>query len=410
MGLPVSLDDIRAAAEISKGKVVRTPTIRSGPLSDLVGAEVYLKLETLQRTGSFKDRGALVKLESLSEEERARGVVAMSAGNHAQGVAYHAQRLGIPATIVMPEGTPFTKIARTQAFGARVVQHGDTVDAAREEADRLAAEEALVFVHPYADEKIIAGQGVIGLELLEDLPNPDYVLVPIGGGGIIGGIATAVKALTKRTKIVGVEASLYPSMYQILNGLEPRMGGDTIADGIAVKTPGEINIAIARKLVDEILLVDEIDLELGVQTMLETGRVLAEGAGAAPLAALLANKDRFQGKTVVLIVCGSNIDSRLLSSVLMRGMAKAGRLVRLRIQIQDRPGILAKIATQIGAVGGNIVEVAHQRMFFDVPVKQADVDIVVETRDAAHVREVQARLKAAGLPCQVLSNLAVDGG
>ena len=406
MTMPVTLRDVLEAERVSRGKVVRTPCVRSGPLSDLTGADVWLKLETLQRTGSFKDRGALVKLESLTAEERARGVVAMSAGNHAQGVANHAQRLGIPSTIVMPEGTPFTKIARTQAFGARVVLHGDTVDAAREEADRLAEAEGLVFVHPYADPHIIAGQGVIALEVLEDLPDPDVVLVPIGGGGLIAGVATVMKARAPRCRVVGVEAALYPSMYQTLNGLEPKLGGDTIADGIAVKKPGAINIEIVGALVDDILLADETELELGVQTMLETGRILAEGAGAAPLAALLTNRDRFAGKTVVLIVCGSNIDSRLLSSVLMRGMARTGKLVRLRVQIDDRPGVLAKIATQIGAVGGNIVEVAHQRMFFDVPVRQADVDIVVETRDAAHVRDVAARLKAAGFPCKILSNLA----
>lgn len=403
--MTVTLESIRRAAGVLQGQAVRTPTLLSGALSEMLGARVYLKLETLQRTGSFKDRGACVKLASLSAADRARGVIAMSAGNHAQGVAYHARRLGIPATIVMPAGTPFTKVTRTQAFGARVVLHGPDVDAASEEAHRLAEAERLTFVHPYADPAIVAGQGTIALEMLEDAEAMDALIVPIGGGGLIGGIATATKALSPTTEILGVESALYPSMYQILNGLEARLGGDTIADGIAVKRPGDINVEIARRLVDDILLVDEAALEEAVRAMLENGRVLAEGAGAAPLAALMANRDRFAGRRVGLIVCGSNIDSRLLSSVLLRGLARSGRLARLRVHITDRPGALARIASEIGASGGNIVEVQHQRLFFDVPVREAEVDIVVETRDDAHARDIAAKLTAAGLACELLARL-----
>lgn len=406
--MPVSIEDIRRAAAVLDGHVVRTPTLRSGPLSDLTGAEIFGKLETLQYTGSFKDRGALVKLMSLKEEERANGVIAVSAGNHAQGVAYHAKRLGIPATIVMPEGTPFTKIARTRSHGARVVLFGDTISEAEPHAHEISEAESLTFVHPYDDDHIIAGQGTIGLEVLDAVPDLDVIVVPIGGGGIIGGVATAAKAIKPGIEIVGVEAALYPSMYQRIHGLAPNMGGDTIAEGIAVKRPGDRNVEIVRRLVDGILLVDEPAIEAAIQTLLETGKVLAEGAGAAPLAAVMTNLTRFAGRRVCLIVCGANIDSRILASVLMRGMVRAGRLVRIRVKIKDSPGILAKVAEHIGAIGGNIVEVLHQRMFFDVPVKSADLDIMVETRDRDHVQEIVTRLNAAGYEAMLLNITAED--
>lgn len=402
----VTLDDIKRAAALLEGQVVRTPTHYSGPLSDLTGAEIYLKLETLQHTGSFKDRGAFVKLSSLTEEQKENGVIAMSAGNHAQGVAYHAKRLGIPATIVMPEGTPFTKVARTQAHGARVILHGDNINAAEPYAKDLAEEENLTFVHPYADAHIVAGQGTIGLEFLEDVPDLDTIVVPIGGGGIISGIATAVKSINPSIRIVGVEAALYPSMYQIINGLEPRMGGDTVAEGIAVKTPGEINIEITRRLVDDILLVDEPALEAAVQTMLETGKVMTEGAGAAPLAAVQTHSGQFAGKKVGMMVCGSNIDSRILAGILMRGMFRAYRLARIRVSIKDAAGSLAKVADHIGQTGGNIVEVQHQRMFYNVPVKNAELDIMVETRDHDHIQTILTRLNAAGFKSKLLSEFA----
>lgn len=406
--LPVTMENIEQAARDLAGQVVATPTIRSGPLSALTGSEVYLKLETLQHTGSFKDRGAYIKMLSLSDAQKENGVIAMSAGNHAQGVAWHAKRLGIPATIVMPEGTPFTKVARTQAHGARVILHGDNINAAEPFAVALAEEEGLTFVHPYADPHIIAGQGTVALEMLAAVPDLDVLVVPIGGGGIISGMTIAAKALRPSIRVVGVEAALYPSMYQLVHGLPPQMGGDTIAEGIAVKTPGAINVEIVKALVDDILLVDEPALENAVQVMLETGKTLAEGAGAAPLAALLSHPGRFSGKKVGLAVCGSNIDSRILAATLMRGMVRAHRLARIRVKIKDTPGVLACVADHIGQTGGNIVEVMHQRMFYDVPVKNAELDIMVETRDQAHVQDILTRLGAAGFPSRLLLDTADD--
>jgi threonine dehydratase len=396
--MSVSIDDIRRAADLIARDVVRTPTIRSGPLSDLLDADVYLKLEILQRTGSFKDRGALVKLDSLTADEKKRGVIAVSAGNHAQGVAYHAQRLGIPATIVMPEGTPFTKVRRTQAFGARVELRGDNVNAVEPFALERAARDRLVFVHPYNDEKIIAGQGTAGLEILEDVPRLDAIVVPIGGGGFISGIATATKAIAPEIDIIGVEADLYPSVYNALHGIEAPLGGASIAEGIAIKSPGDITLDIVRRLVDDIIVVTESAIEAAVQTMLIQAKVLAEGAGAAPLAALLEHRGRFAGTTVCLLVSGANIDARILSSVLMRGMARAGHIARLRVTIDDRPGVLAKVAAEIGEAGGNIVEIHHQRMFYDIPLKFAELDTVVETRDSDHAAEIMRRLEALGFP------------
>ena len=371
-----------------------------------MGAEIYLKLETLQRTGSFKDRGALVKLKSLEETAAKAGVIAISAGNHAQGVAYHAQRLGIPATIVMPKGTPFTKVIHTEAFGAQVILHGDNVDEAKPFADEMAARNGLTFIHPYDDPRIVAGQGTIAIEMLDAVPDLDVIVVPIGGGGLISGVATAAKALRPNIEIVGVEAELYPSMYQALNDLAPSSGGETIAEGIAVKTPGELTLGIVRALVDDIVLVDEAELEAAVQVMIEEAKVLAEGAGAAPLAAIAQEPERFAGRKVGIVVGGGNIDSRLLASVLMRGMVRAGRMARLRVTISDQPGTLARIAEQIGDTGGNIVEIVHQRMFYDVPVKLAEADVVVETRDESHIQEIIDRLAAAGFPTVRLDDTA----
>ncbi len=337
----VTIEDIRAARGIIQGPILETPTIRSGALSDMLLAEVFLKLETLQRTGSFKVRGALVKMDSLSPAQRNKGVIAVSAGNHAQGVALHAQRLGAPATIVMPEGTPFTKIGQTRAFGARVLTHGATVDEAEPYALELAREQGLTFIHPFDDAKIIAGQGTIGLEMLEVVPDLDCLIVPIGGGGLISGIATAAKAVRPTIEVIGVEADLYPSMYQSLHGLPPTSGGETLAEGIAVKTPGVLTLEIVRRLVDDIILVDETAIETAVQTLLDTGKVMAEGAGAVPLAAMMTNRERFMGRNVGLVICGANIDPRILASILMRGMIRAGRLIRLRVAIKDSPGALS---------------------------------------------------------------------
>jgi threonine dehydratase len=407
--MTVTIDDIRAAADTIKKAVVRTPTIRSGPLSDLIGADVFLKLENLQYTGSFKDRGAFVKLSSLDQEHAKNGVIAVSAGNHAQGVAYHAKRLGIPATIVMPTSTPFTKINRTEALGARVLLFGDSVSACTPHAEEVMQAEGLTFVHPFDDPHIIAGQGTVGLEILEDVPDLDTLIAPIGGGGLIAGVATALTAAKQPIDIIGVEAALYPSMAQALKGGEAPSGGETIAEGIAIKQPGKLTLPIVKDLVDRVVTVDEMELEDAVQTMVVSAKTLAEGAGAAPLAAMMAEREKYKAKKIVLVVSGANIDSRILSSVLMRGLFRSGQMVRLRVSISDAPGTLAKVTTQIGELGGNIVEIVHQRMFFDVPVKQAEADVVLETRDSAHVEEIINRLQAAGFPTSRLSGTAQAG-
>jgi len=400
--------DIKAAAQTIEGEVIRTPTVRSGGLSDLTGADIFLKLETLQRTGSFKDRGALVKLRGLSTEAAARGVIAISAGNHAQGVAYHAARLGMAATIVMPKATPFSKVRRTEGFGARVVLEGETLTEAEPRADEIARRDELTFVHPYDDPDIIAGQGTVGLEMLEDVPDLDAIVVPIGGGGIISGVATMAKSMKPAIEIVGVEAALYPSMHQSINGLAETSGGETIAEGIAVKAPGRLTRVIVADLVDGICLIDELALESAVQAMVETGKIVVEGAGAASLAAVLADPARFAGRRVGLVVTGANIDSRLLSSILLRGMVRLGRMARLRVEISDQPGILAQVAQQIGEAGGNIVEIYHQRMFYDVPVKLAEADIVLESRDSEHVKAIITRLAEAGFRARRLDDTMSD--
>jgi len=408
--LPIQLADIlRAAAEIA-GTVLRTPTIASPALSDLADASVVLKLETLHPTGSFKERGACAKLFSLGAVERKAGVIAMSAGNHAQGVAYHARRLGIPATVVMPENTPFSKVARTESLGARVLLRGADLAEARKSGAEIAGRQRLTFVHPYDDPRIIAGQGTCGLEMLQEAPDLDVLLVPVGGGGLISGIATAAKALRPAISVLGVEVASYASMRYALYGGPKPADGETLAEGIAVKEPGRLTRAIVKALVDDILVVDEAAVEHAVGVMVESQRLVVEGAGAVPLAALLAERRRFRRKRVGLVVSGGNIDSRLLSSILMRGLARTGRLVRLRAEITDRPGVLARLTRVIGERGGNIVEIYHQRLFYDVPVKRAEVDVVVETRNAAHVEELIDALGAAGFPCGLLSGKALDGG
>ena len=400
--MTVTLENIRQAAELLKGQVVRTPCNHSRTISEITGAEVFIKFENLQFTASFKDRGALVKMTSLTPAERAKGIVAMSAGNHAQAVAYHAHRLGLAATIVMPEGSPTVKVKNTRRFGARVVLHGETIDDAAVFAYQLAADDGLIFVHPYDDEKVMTGQGTIGLEILEDIPNIDALIVPIGGGGLISGISVATKALRPEIKIYGVEAALFPSMYQALQGLEVRAGGRTVADGIAVKTPGKVTLPVVRELVSEIFLTSEDQLEHAVQMLLEIEKTVAEGSGAAPLAALLAHQDRFVGHRVGLVLTGGNIDSRILSAVIDRGLVRDGRMVRLRIAIPDAPGTLAKIAGLIGDADANIIDVFHQRTFSSLPVKQADLDMVLETLDRGHIDDIMGRLTAAGFTVREL--------
>ena len=408
--MPVTFKDIQKAAKQLEGKIIRTPSLSSPLLSDLSGADITLKLENLQLTGSFKPRGAYIKLAGLTDREKKAGVVAASAGNHAQGVAIHARNLGIKATITMPEGTPFTKIGRTEALGAKVVLAGEDLAEAGEAAQEQADANGQAFIHPYDDEDIIAGQGTVGLELLTDFPDLDVLVVPIGGGGLMAGSAIAAKAIKPDIEIIGVEAALYPSMSQALKGQESTGNGQTIADGIAVKTPGELTKPVIAELVDDILLADEAALEQATQIYLEVQRLVVEGAGAASLAAVLGNRERFQGRKVGLVVSGGNIDSRLLSSVLMRGLVREGRMVRLRVEITDVPGALSKVSGLIGDNGGNIVEVYHQRLFYDVPVKKAEIDVVLETVDSGHVREIMDRLEEAGFPVRLLGGTSQTAG
>jgi threonine dehydratase len=403
--LPVSIADVRRAMQALGGAIVKTPLVPAPTLSESAGCEVWLKLETQHPTGSFKERGALNKLLTLNDNERGAGVVAMSAGNHAQGVAYHARRLGIPATIVMPEGTPFTKIDRTQSLGATVVIKGDSLVAARRAADALARDRGLVPVHPYDDKDVIAGQGTIALEMLADKPALDTLVVPIGGGGLISGIAVAAKALNPEIAIVGVQSALYPSMRDVLAGKTPdtATASATLAEGIAVKEPGKLTRRMVAALVADILLVDDSEIERALEHLVDREKLVAEGAGAAGVAALLAHPGRFRGKRVGIVVTGGNIDARLLASVLMRGLVREGCLVRLRSELPDVPGALSRLSGVVGGQGGNIVEVHHQRLFQDSSVKRAELDVVVETQNRRHVAAIVAALVAAGFPTQLLS-------
>lgn len=394
--MQVSLDTIVQAARLIEGAVMRTPCLPAPKLSQLTGAEVFVKYENLQVTNAFKERGALVKLSALGDAERRRGVIAMSAGNHAQAVAYHAARLGIPATIVMPEPTPFVKVAATRGYGARVVLAGEVLADAQAEAERIADEEGLVWVHPYDDPAIISGQGTIALEMLEDQPDLECLVVPVGGGGLISGIAVASRATRPDIEIVGVEAALYPSMIGALRGEPVTCGGATLAEGIAVKNVGKLTLEIVRQTVDDILLVDEATLERAVNAYLTRQKTMAEGAGAAGLAALLAYPERFTGKRVGLVLCGGNIDPRLLSSIMVRELVREGRLLSIRITTADRPGILGEIASLIGRLGGNILEVSHHRLFLNVPAKGTTLDVTMETHDRDHAGRIHGALEAAG--------------
>jgi len=395
-GLPVTLADVEAAARLLEGQVVRTPTLPAPKLSALTGAEVHVKYENLQVNNSFKDRGAYVKLASLTDAERARGVVAMSAGNHAQSVAYHARRLGIAATIVMPVTTPAVKTEATRALGAAVVLNGETVAEAQAHAETLAAERSLTFVHPYDDSRIIAGQGTIALEMLEDVPGLDMIVVPIGGGGLIAGNAVAAHGRKPTIEIVGVESKLYPSMVNALRGADLPVGGPTLAEGIAVKNAGRLTTPIVRALVSHIVLVEEAQIERAVYAFLTQQKAMAEGAGAAGLAALFAEPERFRGNRVGLILCGGNIDPRLLAGIMVRELERNEQIVSFRLTLSDRPGVLGPIATLIGAMGANILAVAHHRLFLDVPAKGARLDVTVETRGGDHAREIEEALRAQG--------------
>lgn len=393
---PVSLADIEAAARNIAGAVERTPARHSRTLSELAGADIFLKFENLQFTASFKERGALNRLLSLSEDERKKGVIAMSAGNHAQGVAYHAGRLGVPATIVMPEGTPFTKMKHTRDFGAQVVVFGQTLTDCFTQAKVMAAKSGFAFIHPYDDAKVIAGQGTTALEFLEQIPELDTLVVPVGGGGLISGMAIAAHALKPQMRIFGVEAALYPAFSNALKGEQQPIGGLTIAEGIAVKDPGAIALDVVKAHVSEMLLAGEAEIEAAVVKLLEIEKTLAEGAGAAALAAVLAHPKLFAGRKVGIVVSGGNIDIRLLSNVILRELAREGRILSLVLPIDDRPGVLARISQTIGDAGGNILEVSHNRVMTGVSAKSADLELVVEARDAAHAGEIRRRLEEAG--------------
>ncbi len=407
--MTVTLSDIEAARRIIATQVLRTPMLPAPKLSALTGAQVWVKYENLQVTNSFKERGALVKLTALGEAERARGVIAMSAGNHAQAVAYHARRLNIPATIVMPVTTPFVKVAATEAYGATVVLHGETVADAQVRAEEIATERTLVWVHPYDDPHVIAGQGTIALEMLEEAPDLDVLVIPIGGGGLIAGNAISARAVKPGIEIIGVECALYPSMWNALNGEQRAVGGATLAEGIAVKNVGTLTAPVVHDLVSEVLLVEEAHLERAVNAFLTHQKTMAEGAGAAGLAALLAHPARFAGRRVGLILCGGNIDPRILSSIMFRELERESRVVSFRLTIPDRPGVLGVIATRFGELGANILEVEHRRLFLDVPAKGAKLDVTVETRDAEHAEEIFRALTSDGYaPVRIDAGAVMD--
>jgi threonine dehydratase len=392
----VMLADIERARHTISGQVLRTPLLPAPPLSALTGAEVFVKYENLQVTNSFKERGACVKLAALSADERRRGVIAMSAGNHAQAVAYHARRLAVPATIVMPVTTPFVKIKATERLGATVILDGETVAEAQTRAEAIASAQGLVWVHPYDDPLIIAGQGTIALEMLEDCAALDVLVVPIGGGGLVAGCAVAARARKPSIEIIGVEAVLYPSMWNAIHQSDRPCGGATLAEGIAVKNVGKLSLPVVRDLVSDIVLVDEAQIERAVNAFLTLQKAMAEGAGAAGLAAMLAEPHRFRGRKVGLILCGGNIDPRILASIMVRELERDDRIVSFRLTIPDRPGILGQIATKLGEFGANILSVDHHRLFLDIPAKGAKLDVTVETRDAAHAEEIFQAFAAAG--------------
>jgi len=394
--MTVTLKDIEAAAEVIRGQVIETPFLHSRTLSQITGAEVHLKFENHQFTASFKERGAFNKLASLTPEERKRGVIACSAGNHAQGVAYHAKRLGIPAAIVMPRYTPFVKVEQTRGHGAEVILEGDNFDGAKDFALKAAVERALTLVHPYNDEKIIAGQGTCGLEMMRSRPDLDALIVAIGGGGLIAGISTAAKSIKPSIDVYGVEVKRFPAMYHAMKGTTPEFAASTIAEGIAVKEPGTLTLPIIRKNVKEVILVDEGDIEEAIVMLLEIEKTVVEGAGAAPLAALLRNRDRFEGKRVALVLGGGNIDPLMMGEIIQRGMVRTGRLSRIMVEIRDVPGSLAKVASCVAEHHGNIEEVRHLRAFTHLAVQNAELELVLKTRNREHVKEIVAALNNCG--------------
>ncbi len=400
----ISLSNIQAAREVLSGHVANTPCLHSRTLSEITGANVYLKFENHQFTASFKERGALNKLASLDAAQRKAGVIAASAGNHAQGVSHHATRMGIPSVIVMPRFTPNVKVDMTRRHGAEVVLFGDDFDEAKVHAFQLADARGLTFVHPYDDEKVIAGQGTIALEMLEAQPQLDMLCIAVGGGGLISGMSVAAKALKPNIEILGVETSRFPSMLAAVKGETPVCGASTIAEGIAVREPGKLTLEIVKKMVGDIVLVDEGDIEEAIVMLLEIEKTVVEGAGAASLAAMMQHRERFAGKHVGLVLCGGNIDPLMLAEIIQRGMVRSGRLARIKVELRDLPGALAKITTVIADANANIEEVHHQRTFTNLSVQSAEVEFVLKTRNAAHVDEIVLRLAAVGFKARAHRN------
>ncbi len=403
--MPVTFEDIKQARRAIEDSVILTPTVKATRLSLHMGVDLYLKLENLQHTGAFKARGALNKLLTLDEAQRKKGVIACSAGNHAQGVAFHAQRLGIPATIVMPGGTPFNKIQKTEDFGAKVVLYGQQFDESVSETMRLAENDNLTFIHPFDDDSVIAGQGTLALEMMEQVPDLDSIVVPIGGGGLISGVATAVKGINPDVEIVGAQADLYDAAKAHREGRNGPVGGPTLAEGIAVKEPAEGNLEVIDRLVSRVESASEQEIEKAIFNLLSDEKLVAEGAAGAALAVIEKNIEHFKGRKVGLVLSGGNIDSRILSTLILRGMVRDGRITRLRFEIDDTPGQLADISRIIGESGANVVEVIHQRMMQTVPLKRAELDVVIEARDKAHVQEIVGTLESRGFVVNAMSEV-----
>ena len=394
--MTIHIDSIKEANRELRSNIVRTPTIQSQYLSNEVNANVFLKLENLQYTSSFKVRGAYVSIKRLKEEQKQKGVIAMSAGNHAQAVAWWAQKEGVKATIVMPEQAPLSKVMKTKSLGAEVILKGRTLNESQNYVSELIDYKKLTLIHPYDDPNVVIGQGTLGLELMEDTKNLDLLVIPIGGGGLISGVSIVAKSLNPNIKIFGVQTEKFPSMYNVLHKKQLAISGDTLADGIAVKRPGNITSEIIKNHVDDILLINEFELEMAISSLFENERIVAEGAGAAGVAAIMKNKDKFSGKKVGTVICGGNIDARLFASILNRKLLMDGRMTKVRIDIIDEPGMLARISNLIAKYGGNIIEIYHQRMFNDVPVKNAKIDAIIEALSVEHIASIIKALKDDG--------------
>ena len=402
----VSFENIVDASKQLKGSIKKTPVVKASKISLKLGCELFLKLECLQLTSSFKTRGAFIAIKRNCSNNPGKGVIAMSAGNHAQAVAYHAKNLNVPATIIMPEQAPFSKVSRTKDLGAKVILKGRTLNETSEYVKRIAQNEDLELIHPYDNNDVINGQGTIGIEFFDEINDLDYLIVPIGGGGLISGIATAIKRLKPNIKIFGVESNLYPSTFNLFKNKSLPCLGDTIADGIAVKSTGEKTFPIIKKNIDDIFLVDEISIEHAISILFEDERIISEGAGAAGLAAILKNKSFFKNKKVGTIICGGNIDSRIFAEILNKQLSRDGKLAKIRIGITDEPGMLAKISNAIAANGGNIIEIYHQRMFHDVPVKKAKIDAIIEAQNITNINEIINTLKKENFEVSIVNEKA----